>query len=33
MLIVMKSDATESDIRRVVETIETLGFKAHPMWT
>ncbi|MBL8168018.1 MAG: 3-deoxy-7-phosphoheptulonate synthase [Acidobacteria bacterium] len=31
MLIVMKSDATESDIRRVVETIESLGFKAHPM--
>lgn len=27
----MKSDATESDIRRVVETIESLGFKAHPM--
>jgi 3-deoxy-7-phosphoheptulonate synthase len=31
MLIVMTSDATESDIRRVVETIESLGFKAHPM--
>lgn len=31
MLIVMKSDATEADIRRVVETIESLGFKAHPM--
>ncbi len=31
MLIVMKSDATETDIRRVVETIESLGFKAHPM--
>ncbi|MDX2042877.1 MAG: 3-deoxy-7-phosphoheptulonate synthase [Acidobacteriota bacterium] len=31
MLIVMKSGATESDIRRVVETIESLGFKAHPM--
>ncbi len=31
MLIVMKSDATGSDIRRVVETIESLGFKAHPM--
>ncbi len=31
MLIVMKSDATESDIRCVVETIESLGFKAHPM--
>jgi len=31
MLIVMKSDATEADIWRVVETIESLGFKAHPM--
>jgi len=31
MLIVMKSEATEADIRRVVETIESLGFKAHPM--
>ena len=31
MLIVMKSGATETDIRRVVETIESLGFKAHPM--
>ncbi len=31
MLIVMEPDATETDIRRVVETIESLGFKAHPM--
>lgn len=31
MLIVMASDATDADIRRVVETIESLGFKAHPM--
>src|SRR5215510_13389423 len=31
MLIVMKPDATEVDIRRVAETIESLGFKAHPM--
>jgi 3-deoxy-7-phosphoheptulonate synthase len=27
----MKPDATETDIRRVVQTIESLGFKAHPM--
>ena len=31
MLIVMNPDATEADIWRVVETIESLGFKAHPM--
>ena len=31
MLIVMNPDATEADIRRVVQTIESLGFKAHPM--
>ena len=31
MLVVMSSDATDVDIRRVVETIESLGFKAHPM--
>jgi len=31
MLIVMKSDATEADIGRVVEAIEALGLKAHPM--
>jgi len=31
MLIVMNPDATETDIWRVVETIESLGFKAHPM--
>jgi 3-deoxy-7-phosphoheptulonate synthase len=27
----MKPDATETDIRRVVETIESIGLKAHPM--
>ncbi|HZN12424.1 MAG TPA: 3-deoxy-7-phosphoheptulonate synthase, partial [Blastocatellia bacterium] len=27
----MKSDATEADIGRVVEAIEALGLKAHPM--
>jgi len=27
----MTPDATEADIRRVVETIESLGYKAHPM--
>jgi 3-deoxy-7-phosphoheptulonate synthase len=31
MLIVMNSGATATDIRRVVKTIESLGFKAHPM--
>jgi 3-deoxy-7-phosphoheptulonate synthase len=31
MLIVMKSDATQSDIERVVEIIESIGLKAHPM--
>jgi 3-deoxy-7-phosphoheptulonate synthase len=31
MLIVMNSDATDTDVRRVVEIIEALGFKAHPM--
>jgi 3-deoxy-7-phosphoheptulonate synthase len=31
MLIVMKSDATDSDIERVVEIIESIGLKAHPM--
>jgi 3-deoxy-7-phosphoheptulonate synthase len=31
MLIVMTPDATESDIQRVIQTIESLGFKAHPM--
>ncbi len=31
MLIVMKPDATEVDIGRVVQTIESSGFKAHPM--
>ncbi|HEY9435926.1 MAG TPA: 3-deoxy-7-phosphoheptulonate synthase, partial [Blastocatellia bacterium] len=31
MLIVMTPDATETDVWRVVKTIESLGFKAHPM--
>jgi 3-deoxy-7-phosphoheptulonate synthase len=31
MLIVMKPDATQSDIERVIEIIEHLGFKAHSM--
>lgn len=31
MLIVMKSDATETDIERVIETIEKLGFKPHTL--
>lgn len=31
MLIVMKADATEKDVERVVEVIEELGFRAHPM--
>jgi 3-deoxy-7-phosphoheptulonate synthase len=31
MLIVMKSDATEADVRRVVEIVESIGLKAHPM--
>lgn len=31
MLIVMKPDATEADIGRVVEVIEKLGFRAHPL--
>lgn len=31
MLIVMTADATEADVRRVVEVVETLGLKAHPM--
>lgn len=31
MLIVMKSDATERDIERVLSVIEELGFRAHPM--
>ncbi len=31
MLIVMKSDASQSDIERVVKTIETLGFKPHAL--
>ncbi len=31
MLIVMKPDATPADIERVVEVIESLGYKGHPM--
>lgn len=31
MLIVMKADSTEADVKRVVEIIETLGFRPHPM--
>jgi 3-deoxy-7-phosphoheptulonate synthase len=31
MLIVMKSDATEAQVRGVVRIIEDLGYKAHPM--
>jgi 3-deoxy-7-phosphoheptulonate synthase len=31
MLIVMKADATESDIDTVVQTITELGYKPHPM--
>jgi 3-deoxy-7-phosphoheptulonate synthase len=31
MLIVMKPDATQGDVERVIEIIELLGFKAHPM--
>jgi 3-deoxy-7-phosphoheptulonate synthase len=31
MLIVMKTDATERDIERVVEIVNELGFRAHPM--
>ena len=31
MLIVMKSDATDSQIKSVLSVIEKLGFKGHPM--
>lgn len=31
MLIVMKHDATQADVERVVEIIEKLGFRPHPM--
>src|SRR6185295_18295005 len=31
MLIVMKSDATASDIEKVIRVIETLGFRGHAM--
>src|ERR687883_1660425 len=31
MLIVMKADATESDIEHVVSVVEELGYRAHPL--
>jgi 3-deoxy-7-phosphoheptulonate synthase len=31
MLIVMKADATAEQVDAIVEVIESLGFKAHPM--
>ena len=31
MLIVMKHDATQTDVERVIEIIEKLGFRPHPM--
>src|SRR5438552_3225533 len=31
MLIVMKSDATQSDVDRVIRVIEMLGFRGHTM--
>src|SRR5215470_19625672 len=31
MLIVMKPQANEDDVRRVCQKIEALGFRAHPM--
>ncbi|HEV2762292.1 MAG TPA: 3-deoxy-7-phosphoheptulonate synthase [Pyrinomonadaceae bacterium] len=31
MLIVMKADATEQDVERVVGVVEGLGFRAHPL--
>ena len=31
MLIVMKSDATASDVERVVEVIEALGYRGHTL--
>jgi 3-deoxy-7-phosphoheptulonate synthase len=31
MLIVMKADATEADVERVVSVIKELGFRAHPL--
>ena len=31
MLIVMKADATESDIEKVIRVIEALGFRGHAM--
>jgi 3-deoxy-7-phosphoheptulonate synthase len=31
MLIVMKADATEADVEQVVNIVNDLGFRAHPM--
>ena len=31
MLVVMRHDATSDEVRRVVETIEELGYQARPM--
>src|SRR4026209_2724055 len=31
MLIVMKSDATEAQVKAVLRVIEELGYRAHPM--
>ena len=31
MLVVMKAQATEEEIREVCATIEQLGFRAHPL--
>src|SRR5262245_63496608 len=31
MLIVMKTGATQSEIERVIEIVESVGLKAHPM--
>jgi len=31
MLIVMKSDATEGQVKAVLRVIEELGFRGHPM--
>jgi len=31
MLIVMKPQATEGDVRRDCEKIEAMGYRAHPM--
>ena len=31
MLVVMRSHATDAEVRAVCERIETLGYKAHPI--